>query len=139
MRRRRKMPKWGDILHIYVKDEKEKEEIKKIAKKLGVSVSELVRAFFRALAEGSRNIIINYAENQVNIGEIKISIQQQNMIQINNNIIAFLCMKIQDLIETAEKALKSRSLITYNNALVHIRDQLKTLQKELKALSPRGH
>jgi len=132
------MPKWGDILHIYVKDEKEKEEIKKIAKKLGVSVSELVRAFFRALAEGSRNIVINYAENQINIGEINVNIQQQNYVQINNNIIALINMKLSDLINVAESALKSRSLLAYNNALVYIRDQLRELLNNIKLLSPRG-
>jgi len=133
------MPKWGHILQIYCKDEKEKEEIKKIAAKLGVSVSALVRAFFRALAEGSRNIIINYAENQINIGEINVNIQQQNYVQINNNIIALINMKLSSWLEEINKALKSRSLLAYNNTLVYLRQQIEELLNNIKLLSPRGH
>jgi len=128
------MPKWGHVLQIYCRDEKEKEEWKKISKELGVSISALVRAFFRALAEGSKNITVNYTDNRIQIGEINIDLKQQNIVQINNNIIAFINLKLRDILEEVNKALKKPSILSYNQALVYTKNQIQKILEEIKTL-----
>lgn len=128
------MPKWGHILQIYVKDEKEKEEMKKLAKKLGVSISAIIRAFFRSLAAGSANIIINRADNQVIIGEINVNLTQHNNVQINNNIIALVFSRLSEWEEMTKKALYSKSSLQMRNALAYLNQAFKQMREDLKII-----
>ena len=121
-------------LVIYLDSEEEREKIKAFCKEMGISVSTLVREFFRSLLEGGQKSIIINAGNKIEIGEINIDLKQNIAVQINNNIIALINMKLSDLINVAESALKSRSLLAYNNALVYIRDQLRELLNNIKLL-----
>lgn len=128
------MPKWGHILQIYVKDEKEKEEMKKLAKKLGVSISAIIRAFFRSLAAGSANILINRADNQVIIGEINVNLTQHNNVQINNNIIALVFSRLSEWEEMTKKALYSKSSLQMRNALAYLNQAFKQMREDLKLI-----
>ncbi|RLC82766.1 MAG: hypothetical protein DRI61_01345 [Chloroflexi bacterium] len=133
------MPKGYTQLVIYLKDEEEREKIKQFCEKAGIPVSVLVREFFRSLLRGQGNSIVINSGNKIEIGEINIDLKQNVAVQINNNIIAFINLKLQDLINQANAAIKSRSTLMYQNALVYIRDQLKNIINEIKTLSPRGH
>jgi len=128
------VPKWGHILQIYVKDEKEKEEMKKLAKKLGVSISAIIRAFFRSLAAGSANILINRADNQVIIGEINVNLTQHNNVQINNNIIALVFSRLSEWEEMTKKALYSKSSLQMRNALAYLNQAFKQMREDLKLI-----
>jgi len=71
---------------IYIKDEEAYERAKEIARQMNVSLSELVNAFFRALAEQSDRIRIDIRSTTINIGALQIAIVQQDNRQVNINI-----------------------------------------------------
>ena len=133
------MPRGYVQLVIYLNSEEERDRIKEFCRQLGIPVSVLVREFFRSLIRGRGTTIINIAKNQVQIGEINIDVKQNIAVQVNNNIIAFLNLKFQDMIAEINKALRSRSPLIMNNDLVWIRNQLEAIMRELKTLSPRRH
>ena len=81
------MPRGYTQLVVYLKNEDEREEIKKIASQLNTSVSELVRAFFRALIQQQTNIQVNTTNTQINIGALQIAIVQQQNTQNNINLV----------------------------------------------------
>ena len=105
------MPRRGDVLQIYLSDEEEKRRIKEIAEKLGVSVSSLVRNFFRSLAENRQNIIIT------------------------EGIVSFVELKINEILSIINQALKSNNKLIMNNSLIQIRQALKQLIADLKNFS----
>jgi len=81
------LPRGYTQLVVYLKNEDEREEIKKIASQLNTSVSELVRAFFRALIQQQTNIQVNTTNTQINIGALQIAIVQQQNTQNNINLV----------------------------------------------------
>jgi len=105
------MPRRGDVLQIYLSDEEEKRRIKEIAEILGVSVSSLVRNFFRSLAENRQNIIIT------------------------EGIVSFVELKINEILSIINQALKSNNKLIMNNSLIQIRQALKQLIADLKNFS----
>jgi len=132
-------PRGYTQLVIYLESEEERKKIKEFCRKAGISVSELVREFFRALLSGQGSTIIINNENKIQIGEVNINLQQQNIVQINNNIIAFINLKLRDILEEVNKALKKPSIISYSQALVYTKNQIQKIIEEIRALSPRGH
>jgi len=102
--------------------------IREVADKMGVSVSELVRQFFRALATQSNIIQVNQRTTNIQIGALTINIVQQQ--QVNNNIVN-IKIELEEALRYIEAGLQSQNYTKMYSALKLSRDILKKVIKSL--------
>ena len=113
---------------LYIPDEEEEilEKIKEICREKGISISRLIRGFFRAIVEQTRDIIINNV-SAIQIGAIQIAfVQQQQTINI-------VSIKTQ-LIEAIEYLKKASRIQHIQKKTSFERAALEILQKIVKKL-----
>ena len=134
-----KMPKGYTQLVIYLESQEEREKIKEFCKKANITVSELVREFFRALVRGQGSTVIIDNSNRITIGQVNINLTQHNNVQINNNIIAYITTKLEKSIEILKAALSKKSPLIMSQSIFLAKKELEEMLENIELLSPWGH
>jgi len=117
-------------VNIYIRDREVLEKARKKLREMGVSLSELVFRFLEAFVEERAQVELT---SRTQIFNLNINIQQQHVINVQKQIFVALELRLQQCIDIAEEAIRSGDLITMNNALVRIRDELKAIIHTFKS------
>lgn len=123
------MPKGHVQVVIYLPSLEEREKVKQVAKEMGVSVSELVRAFFRSITEGkevvrpdAKNIIIN----------ANINIMKQELINVQQTLITNIKLQLTNVLNIIQQGIKANQDYEKHNALIYARDEINKLLSSLR-------
>ena len=123
------VPKWGAVLQIYCRNEREKELFKKIAREHGKSISALVREFFFSLIE-KRPIILSSGGQKNVVLTVNISNEKQD----EENSVPISESNIDAIIINALISDWDRKLKFFENRLRRGADQSKPLFKLKKEI-----
>jgi len=115
-------------ISIYLSDDDEEvlKQVKQLCKQLNISLSALVRGFFRALQQGQRNIYINQ-QQAIQIGAVQIAVVQQQQTINNINI----KLELEEALRYIEAGLQSQNYTKMYSALKLSREKLKKIVSNL--------
>lgn len=115
-------------LGVYIRDESILPKVKEIAASMGVSVSELVNAFFRALIEGQDKIRVDLRRAQINIGALTVNIVKQ---EIQRNTDIDLRVALRELEQLLSLALRNQNIAKTRALVSEALQVVKKLKKQL--------
>ncbi|RLF46724.1 MAG: hypothetical protein DRN20_06875 [Thermoplasmata archaeon] len=124
------MPKGYCQIVVYVRDFGEREAIKRIAKQLNTSVSELVRAFFRALINQQANIQVDTKTATINIGQVNINVNQNVNVQ-NNISITQIRQELVEVLAVISSAIMRNDYAATYSACVEAKKRLQKIVNKL--------
>lgn len=113
----------------YVYDIDVFEKFKKKCRELGLAYSEVIFSFIKAFVDRSEKVVL---EAKTQIFNVNVNVNKNVNMNVHNELIITLKLRLEQLILTAEEAIRSGDMIQMNNALVNIRDELKTLISNLR-------